>query len=323
MNELKVLDNLYENYEELEDVKNFVVGMITCQMNYSGIMYRAFSRVKTRDSFTKKYQNKKSKYEIEKRGVQDLLGIRLVLYFKEDIDICINILNNIFKEVSHEYDSPDSTTFKPIRINYVYELPDEKKIFSKLIKGEENLLDDTFEVQIRTVLSEGWHEVEHDIKYKKKADWENENEMARDFNAILAALEICDNNILGICDNLAYNKYKSNKISSMVRFRFRLRFQEKEVSDKIEKIIFKKYDVIAKKIFRYDKQRLVDLFLKTKVDITLDNAILLINMDNIHDEELIHITDSEIYTRYNSVIKSVMDESGENKPYKSIVAMKF
>ncbi|MBK7959276.1 MAG: hypothetical protein IPK03_14995 [Bacteroidetes bacterium] len=29
-----------------------------------------------------------------------------------------------------------------------------------------SLVDSTFEVQLRTILSEGWHEIDHDLRYK-------------------------------------------------------------------------------------------------------------------------------------------------------------
>jgi ppGpp synthetase/RelA/SpoT-type nucleotidyltranferase len=35
-----------------------------------------------------------------------------------------------------------------------------------------DLVDNTFEIQFRTTLSEGWHEVDHLMRYKCKPDWE-------------------------------------------------------------------------------------------------------------------------------------------------------
>ena len=43
---------------------------------------------------------------------------------------------------------------------------------SALPEGFKGRIEPTFKIQIRTVFSEGWHEVEHDLRYKCKDDWE-------------------------------------------------------------------------------------------------------------------------------------------------------
>lgn len=250
--------------------------------------------------------------------MQDLIGVRIVLYFQEDVDICVNILNDIFEMVDCERDTLDTETFKPVRINYVYKIPKELNDIKY-----EYIVDNTFEIQIRTVLSEGWHEVEHDIKYKNKKDWETETEMARDFNAVLAVLEMCDNNILGICDNLAYNKYKIKDIEPMIRCRFRLKFEEADISNKLLEVIKNIYDSIAKGIFRFSKERLVQLFIKTGIEVTIQNTILLINIDKIHDEEIMSLADSNLVKTYNANVKEINDNNESEYTYKSIVAMRY
>lgn len=34
-------------------------------------------------------------------------------------------------------------------------------------------IDDTFEIQIKTMFFEGWHEIEHDMRYKGEELWKN------------------------------------------------------------------------------------------------------------------------------------------------------
>lgn len=68
-------------------------------------------------------------------------------------------------------DEPNKDSFKASRYNIIYSLTDE--LSDVLNLGDDfNHIDSTFELQIRTIFSEGWHEVEHDLRYKCTKDWE-------------------------------------------------------------------------------------------------------------------------------------------------------
>ena len=166
--------------------------MISRELDAGGLLYRIFSRAKERGSVLKKIQNKIDEYIREDKKLQDAIGIRIVLYFADDIDICINILKRFFRLLEVVYDRPDTETFRPQRINTVFELPKGMDGISKEIR-DKCRIDNTIEIQIRTIFSEGWHEVEHDLRYKYKSDWDDEIEMSRDLNGIFAMLEMCDN----------------------------------------------------------------------------------------------------------------------------------
>lgn len=47
------------------------------------------------------------------------------------------------------------------------------------------LTDATYEIQFRTTLSEGWHEIDHALRYKCKTDWDKHEDEERAFNGIL------------------------------------------------------------------------------------------------------------------------------------------
>ncbi|WP_202796549.1 hypothetical protein, partial [Thermophagus xiamenensis] len=57
------------------------------------------------------------------------------------------------------------------------------------------MIDNTFEVQLRTILSEGWHEVDHSLRYKCKDDWKDYPDQERLLNGIYAALETNDSTL--------------------------------------------------------------------------------------------------------------------------------
>lgn len=280
------IDRLYSaiiNNPE-KDLEN----IICKKLDKCGIMYRSFSRTKEKESVKKKIEIKRDKYLREGKKMQDLVGIRIVLYFKDDVDICINILEKLFVTDNYEYDKPDIETFKPQRINYVFKTPENIMKIPDTICSE-CLIDNTFEVQIRTIFSEGWHEVEHDIRYKFLNEWNNVPGLSRELNGILAVLEICDNNIMSICDQLAYKKYKEKDWDSMIRNKFRLRFAHQQLDAKLSHILSGN-PKLAKNILKFEREKLINYFAENTMPRNCSNAVYIINEIQLHDESISNIT---------------------------------
>ena len=82
-------------------------------------------------------------------------------------------------------------------------------------------IDDTFEIQIKTMFFEGWHEVEHDMRYKGEELWSHYPGFSRYFNSILATLELCDKSMVTLFEDLGHALYKSGRWSDMVKSQFR------------------------------------------------------------------------------------------------------
>lgn len=155
-------------------------------LNQMGIMYRIFGRVKDHVSLKSKLE-RDAEYGVTKY-LQDLIGIRIVLYFADDIKIVHEVIGRVFEERQKDQsiDSMNETTFKPVRYNLVYDVPPEKDY--ELSPEIAHKVDKTFELQIRTVLSEGWHEVEHDLRFKYQDDWTPFPIESRMFNGVYASL---------------------------------------------------------------------------------------------------------------------------------------
>ena len=294
----EVLKNIERYYDGIAvNADKDIEARISNCLNYCGIMYRVFSRKKTIESVIEKMKHKgECKYIPQKRKMQDFIGTRITLYFKDDIDICIKQLCNIFDLVDIERDSLDTETFKPQRINCVFSAPTDGLVISKEL-SEKCLIDDTFEVQIRTVFSEGWHEVEHDLRYKNKGDWEDEEgkRFSRELNGLFAVLEVCDGGIVSVCENLAHDQYKKHKWGSMMRNHFRLRFRS--ISLSAETIEIYEREEKWKSVFRFDRARLIDAFGYTRLPITFDNAIYLMNEIDICSKDMSLITPEIIRKR--------------------------
>ncbi len=241
-----------------------------------GIYYRLFTRSKSSISTINKIINKK--YEDVGKKMQDLLGARIVLYFKDDIDVCVEIIKNNYKIIEIVRDEETSDTFSPRRLNIVCKMPYTiTDCFSKDIWSYP--IDDTFEIQIRTIFSEGWHEVEHDLRYKNQKDWINSIELSRNLNGIFATLETCDWAIINVTDSLAYQKYKDKNWESMIRNHLRIHMDDTPLSDKI-KTIFDNDNKVAKEFYRIDRQSLMVYLSDEKMFMfpkKMDNYIYLIN----------------------------------------------
>lgn len=280
------LDKLYTDI--INNPEKDIERTICNRLDKCGIMYRSFSRTKEKESVKKKIEKKRDIYLRDKKKMQDLVGIRIVLYFRDDVDICINILKKLFDVDNYEYDKPDIETFRPQRINYVFKMPTDIMKIPDNISGD-CLIDNTFEVQIRTIFSEGWHEVEHDIRYKFLNEWNTVPELSRELNGVLAVLEICDHNIMSICEQLAYKKYKEKDWDSMIRNRFRLRFAHQPLDAKLSHILSEN-PKLAKNILRFEREKLIDFFAQNTVPRNCNNAVYIINQIRLHNESITDIT---------------------------------
>ena len=204
-----------------------------------------------------------------------------MLYYMDDIPICKELLKSAYSVIekdSHE-DIPKVNEFNPLRMNYVCHMPEEfvqrfpKEIF------ENYRIDKTFEVQIRTTFSEGWHEVDHDVRYKHKEEWEQHYELSRELNGIYATLEVCDRSMVNLLERLAYQNYKNMQIEAMIRNKYRLRFENPAISVPLLEFLQKDTELV-KRIYRSPREIPMRFFassLSEGIPLTVDNLVLVCN----------------------------------------------
>lgn len=278
---MNINDYIY-NFDELIIPKGLDVElekMISMKLDKLGIYYQISSRIKSKDSIRKK-QNKKYYHtdnivlengEIERPHlIQDFVGVRITLYFVDDLDVVKAILDDVFNGFENNWNAKKGKTdsFAPAKFNGVFKIPD------KLLRDNEKdnwlsyCIDDTFEVQLKTVLFNSWHEIEHDLRYKNKDIWEIFEEYDRKFNSILASIELCDDSIVSVLDRLAYDTYK--------RYKYYAVYGE-EMSQKEKNIWF--LDRVTQLHFHLKQQNLEEVFerkiaaLKDSNDSELANKI--------------------------------------------------
>ena len=263
--------------------------IISDRLEQCGLYYRCFSRIKTASSMAHKFALKD--YGAENKKLQDLVGVRINLYFDDDVEICQNIVENTFDVIGWSTSERSEEEFKPTKLNGVCRLPEYLR--SEISTETWDMyIDDTFEIQIKTMFFEGWHEIEHDMRYKGEELWKNYKGFSRYFNSILATLELCDKSMVTLFEDLGHSLYKSGRWSDMIKSHFRLKLGEGQLYPEVAKLLDEDCDQqvenLAKRIYKTSKQTLVDQLLhrSRKVPINVNTIIALLNDSQFHDSRL-------------------------------------
>lgn len=256
-----------------------------------GILCRVFSRGKERRSLDSKLAREPGKYAVGKKLVQDAIGVRVVVYFSEDVEIVAKLLCKEFQHdvKSSTVDLPSTDQFAVTRHNLIFSIPDQYSQDMKKSIGTYPI-DETFEVQLRSILSEGWHEVEHDLRYKSKENWEGHGDLGRALNGIIATIETSEWTMRKIFDDLAYRNYKSKKWPQMLHNKVRVR-TEPHLSDGICAILDADLE-LAKLVSRIDRKAVIFFLneLRPTLPLTLDNIVYVWNHLFIRDERITGLT---------------------------------
>lgn len=131
------------------------------------------SRVKSFNSYYKKVLRLKSNQinsENKLIYLTDMMGIRLICAFLEDINIAIEQIKNIFaiKEIEVKGADKKFSEFGYESVHVLIKIPDSiKEMVDKNHPELEPLNNELVcEIQVRTILQDAWAEVEHELIYK-------------------------------------------------------------------------------------------------------------------------------------------------------------
>lgn len=267
---------------------------ISGQLLKSGLMFRIFCRAKTIDSIRHKINVKYAGVE-QKPKILDAIGIRIVTYFQDDID-ALSLYYSISDVVKKAIDEPDTSTFRPQRLNLTRRLPEHliDRFHAALPSEFAEMIDDTYEIQIRTVFSEGWHEVEHDLRYKCQSDWKGCEQYSRVLNGIIATLETAEWNMKSLFNDMAKQNLAYGNYTAMLRNKLHIRMRGEGLSEEIEGFL-KSHPAVAEQMFNTDRMIIVYTLLAHKGDISLtyDNLAFLINRIEIMNPEFMALENEE------------------------------
>lgn len=278
----------------LESIARNLTKNITAELDKVGVLYRIFFRVKSQESIERKIVYKE--YKKQNKKITDIIGIRITLYFQDDVSI---VYNHLKTKKNFDHESTDVSgieDFKPIRRNLTYNFEEENASEAVLIYDlDSDVIDTKYEIQLRTVLSEGWHEVEHDLRYKCIDDWKQHDDLNRNLNGILATLETSEFSMLQLFSNLSHRHYLNGNLEALIKTQFRIRLSGDKIGIELLDYVSKNRQVI-KAIHRINRGDLLSKLINSKysLPLTIDNFIYLCNYIYIKDENIFSIAGSFI-----------------------------
>ena len=188
----------YDGHRQLlEDAKDSFITLVTALINHSGTVStsKIEGRVKDKEEcigkFTRKYrteiESKSEPYTI-KEHITDLIGLRVVCLYEDDIEKVRACLSDHFEvidvtdKIAQLENTEDSFGYKGLHL-------DLKLNGDRIALPEYAVYKDfSFEVQIRTIIQDSWSVLDHKIKYKKSIP----NSLKRRINTLAALFELAD-----------------------------------------------------------------------------------------------------------------------------------
>ncbi len=290
-----------QEIEEINNVKMSLLNTLVTKLNNAGIYFNSTSRIKSESSLLHKLETGKYSMQEGGRKIQDIIGIRINLFYLEDMDICEKILEETFLLDNWSKTKNEENKFEAQKCNGVFRIP--SKYLRNIPASVWNKpFDQTFEVQLRTVLFEGWHEIEHEMRYKyklgsdsKETDlWTGHEDLSSVMNSIIANLELCDWSIMQIFNSIHDSQYKEKNWENAIRSKYRLRITQDPLKPELREYLDNNPDIVAQ-FHTVSKRELVEILLNKKYhkELTPDRVIYLINKEIVHNEYISRLLDKE------------------------------
>lgn len=176
-------DKKQELYNQVKDTAKFILSQV---INGQKIKYHSLtSRIKSFDSFIDKIRRKKIKNPFDE--IHDVVGLRIVCLFLDDIQALGDIIKNAFEVIEEVniIDNSDPRIFEYLGMQFKVKFKNKSSI-----PNYENIRDIPFEVQVRTIAQDAWASISHHLDYKQ--DFGIPSQLKRDFYALSGLFYIAD-----------------------------------------------------------------------------------------------------------------------------------
>lgn len=287
----------------LETITARLTSDISESLSKCGLMFRIFSRVKSESSIIHKLE---VKYADKKVKIQDMIGVRVVVYFQDDVDV-LALYYSIGDVVKKSIDEFDTSTFRPQRLNITSRIPADmtEEFFAAVPERFRDCVEPTYEIQIRTVFSEGWHEVEHDLRYKCKEDWEGCEPYSRTLNGVIATLETAEWNMKALFADMARHNFRHSNYTAMLRNKFHLKFKSEMLTESLGRYL-NDHRNLAEDVLNTDRLIVIYTMLTHKAEfiLTYDNLLFLINRIEMMDTGLMAMEPEDTRQMLNAFLNS-------------------
>ncbi|UOX86184.1 hypothetical protein MUY14_31090 [Amycolatopsis sp. FBCC-B4732] len=178
---------LYDSLiKDLEDLKEEALHGLRESDDLREIKIHSITgRVKERGSFLEKIERKK--YRDPMGDTEDLVGLRVVCLFTDDLPKLAKIIHDEFDvlDVEDKVSSADVASFGYMSQHYICRLRPE-------FHGRryDRIKERKFEIQCRTLLMDAWANVSHHLAYKGESSIPQE--LRKDFHALSGLLYVAD-----------------------------------------------------------------------------------------------------------------------------------
>ena len=177
----ELLDAYHKELPRLEQLSEQASSLLQAALREQNIELNTFERrVKTEESLAGKLEKKGYKYKTL-NDITDIVGMRVVTYYTDDVDKVAAIAKQIF-----DIDWKNSVDKRKHQLNSFGYLSLHYICYLK--KGP--LRNIPFEIQMRTALQHVWSAIEHDIGYKGAVKLPPE--FVRQFSRLAGMLEMAD-----------------------------------------------------------------------------------------------------------------------------------
>jgi len=156
------------------------------------------ARTKGIDSFARKTERQHQflKYKDPLKEITDLSGIRVVVYYTDDVDKVARIIEREFL-IDRENSLDKGSLLKPQEfgyrsVHYVVSISESRQELCEW----NNFTGFKAEIQIRTVLQHAWAAIDHKLRYKKESDVPFP--LSRKLFRLSGLLELADEEFLNI-----------------------------------------------------------------------------------------------------------------------------
>lgn len=194
------------NHKLLEDAKDSFIALANALLIHAGsiAISKIEGRVKDKEECIKKF-NLKYRTNLEssstpytiREHITDLIGLRVVCLYEDDIEKIEKCLSEHFKviektdKISQIENTEGSFGYKGLHLDL--QLNETRRILPEYIKYSEF----RFEIQIRTIIQDSWSVLDHKIKYKKSIP----TRLKRRINTLAALFELADREFREIRDS--------------------------------------------------------------------------------------------------------------------------
>lgn len=148
------------------------------------------SRPKSVESFVEKIRKDRNGYVNPLEDITDLVGIRIIAYYKEDVDKIGEIIEQEFEidweNSLNKTDALDPDRFGYLSVHYVISLSPPRNELTEW-KAFSNI---KAEVQVKTVLQHAWAAIDHKLRYKRAS--QVPRNLRRQLFCLSALLELAD-----------------------------------------------------------------------------------------------------------------------------------